>query len=175
MKRKEAHNFDLVCVAEITGAHGIQGMLKFKIFSDSPESLMEYKPLYDFKAEKEFEITHIAEHKNSYLGRIKTIDDRNKAEALKGTKLYIHKNILPEIDDEDTYYYRDLIGLTVKNTEDTIIGKVANVVDFGAGDLLEIAQVSDGKTFFLPFKTAYVPTVDIKKQEIIVIIPDGLL
>jgi len=175
MKRKGAENSDLICVAEITGAHGIQGMLKLKVFSDSPDSITEYKPLYDFKADKTFELTYLAKHKNSYLGNIKGVDDRNKAEALKGTKLYIHKDLLPEIDEEDTYYYKDLIGLTIKDTDGNTIGTVANVVDFGAGELLEITQLPDGKNFFLPFKHAYVPTVNIEKQEITVIIPEGLL
>jgi len=175
MKRKGAENSDMICVAEITGAHGIQGMLKLKIFSESPENLADYMPLYDSKAEKKFEFSYIAEHKSFYLANMEGIDDRNKAEALRGTRLYIHKKELPEIDEEDTYYYKDLIGLTIKNTEDKIIGKVLNVVDFGAGELLEIHQLADGKTLFLPFTNACVPTVNIEKQEITVIIPEALL
>jgi len=111
-------------------------------------------------------------HKNIFITKLEGIKDRNESEKLHGTKLYILRDELKELEDEDTFYYTDLIGLSVKNKEGEEIGSVLKVDNFGAGDLLEI-KPKNGKSFLLPFKDEYVPTVDIKNNYVTVNIPEG--
>ena len=80
---------------------------------------------------------------------------------------------MPPVDD-DEYYYADLIGMTVVNTGGTTLGKVKNVVDHGAGDLLEITPLMSAETIFLPFTQAAVPTVELKSGKIVADPPAGL-
>jgi len=174
MKRKESTNSDMICVAEISGVHGIKGMVKLRIFIEDHDNIEEYMPLYDSTGKKEFNFYDIAPHKNDYLAYVEGVEDRNQAEKLARTKLYISRDLLPETE-EDEFYYTDLINLTVKNTEDEEIGSIVNVVDFGAGELLEILHKEKNKTFYLQFKNEFVPKVDLENKFVTVNIPDGFI
>jgi len=175
MKNKGTVSKDMLCVAEITTAHGIKGMVKLRIFLSDPSDIESYLPLYDSTGEREFNFTYISEHKNSYIAYLEGITDRNQAEELRGTRLYINRNDLPDLEEEDTYYYTDLIGLDVKDPDGKEIGVILNVVDFGAGELLEIRHAQTGKNFYLQFKDEFVHNVDIEKKTVTAIIPEGVI
>ena len=98
--------------------------------------------------------------------KIKGVDDRNTAETLVGTRFYVSRDVLPDLDDEE-YYHADLIGLEARNSSDEIIGEVNAIYNFGAGDLIEIKMAS-GQLEMLPFTAQFVPTINIKEQFIIV-------
>lgn len=164
----------LVCMAEIVGVHGVKGMVKLKVFSETPEMLAEYSPLLDDSGAEAFELVTYAPHKNVWLATLEGVTDRTQAEKLRGTKLYVPRDELPEIEDNDTYYHADLIGLTAKDENGTDIGRIVNVANFGAGDLLEIKPVT-GATYYIPFTGAIVPKVDLKARTATVIVPSGLL
>lgn len=175
MKRKENIDSNLVCVAEISGAHGIKGMVKLRIFTEDPADIENYMPLCDSSGKTEFTFTKIAPHKKDFLATLEGCNDRNKAEELARTKLYTHKDKLPEIEDEDTFYYSDLIDLAALDAEGNEVGVIVNVVDFGAGELLEILHKEKKKKFYLQFQQEYVPTVDIEGKSVTVNIPEGLV
>lgn len=165
---------NLICIAEIVGVHGIKGMLKVKTFSDAPEKLKTYMPLCDANGKNKFDFLTFVPHKNIYLATLDGITNRTDAEKLRGTKLYISRESLPEIKDKDTWYHIDLIGLTAKNPEGKILGKIIQVANFGAGDLLEIKPL-EGTSYYVPFTETVVPKMDMEKHEIIVDVPKGLL
>ena len=96
---------------------------------------------------------------------MKGVADRNAAEALRGLKLYILRDSLPEPDD-DEFYLADLIGLTVETADGELLGKVRAVQDFGAGDLLEI-QPKAGASWWLPFTREAVPEVRLGEGKLI--------
>ncbi|MFH1159262.1 MAG: ribosome maturation factor RimM [Pseudomonadota bacterium] len=164
----------LICMAEIVGVHGVKGVLKLKAFGDSPDKLMEYMPLRDAAGKKEFKFLTFAAHGNIYLATLDGIFDRTAAEKLRGTKLYVPRERLPEIREKDTFYHVDLIGLPAKNPEGDVIGKIVQVANFGAGDLLEIKPVK-GASYYVPFTKTVVPKVDMEKREMTVDVPEGLL
>jgi 16S rRNA processing protein RimM len=164
---------NLILMAEIVGVHGVKGMLKLKVFSDSPENLPDYAPLCD-AAGKEYKFLTFQPHKNIYLATLENIKDCDAAENLRGTKLYVPRDRLPKIKDKNTYYHVDLIGLTAKDADGAVIGKIINVANFGGGDLLEIKPVK-GASYYVPFTKTVVPQVDIVKKEVTVIVPVGLV
>jgi 16S rRNA processing protein RimM len=161
-------------MAEIVGVHGVRGMLKVKVFSEAPERLTDYAPLCDAAGKKEFKFLSFQPHQNIYLAALEGISDRTAAEKLRGTKLYVSRERLPEIKDKDTYYHADLIGLTAKEPDGAALGRIINIANYGAGDLLEIKPLK-GASFYVPFTKAIVPAVDVKKREATVIVPPGLL
>lgn len=164
----------LICMAEVVGVHGLKGMLKIKVFSDAPEKLMDYMPLCDAAGKKKFDFLTFQPHKNIYLVTVDGVHDRDAAEKLRGTKLYVPREHLPEIKDKNTYYHTDLVGLAAKDAEGSPLGKIIRVANFGAGDLLEIKPIS-GASYFVPFTKAVVPEVNIEMREATVIVPPGLL
>ena len=164
---------NLICLAEIVGVHGVKGIIKLKVFSEAPETLPDYAPLCD-AAGKEYKFLSFHPHKNIYLATLENIKDCDQAEKLRGTKLYVPRERLPQIKDKDTYYHADLIGLTVKDADGITIGKIINVANFGGGDLFEIKPLK-GASYYLPFTKTNVPQIDIAKKEATVIVPPGLL
>ncbi len=152
-----------ICVAKITSAHGIKGFVKVKIFTDKPTDLEQYNPLFVSKStDKTLTITLKNSVKTQWVAEIEGITDRNQAEELRGTELFIEENALPS-PDEGEFYYKDLIGMTVLNHEGTLFGTVLAVQNFGAGDLLEIKPPT-GDSFYFPFNDEHCPLVDQEKK-----------
>ena len=162
-----------ILLAEITSAHGIKGLVKLRYFGENIADIEDYNPLFTSETGSEQLTLHIKNPiKSGYVAEVEGVTDRNKAETLAMTKLYILKDQLPETD-EDEFYYDDLIGCEAYENN-TLIGKIIAIEDFGAGPLLEI-RPSGKPTFYLPFKDEFVPTVDISTKRIEIVIPGGLI
>jgi 16S rRNA processing protein RimM len=108
------------------------------------------------------------------IARIKGVDDRNAAEALKSTALYVERSKLPK-PDEDEFYHTDLIGLAAVSPDGAALGTIDRVLDFGAGTILEIKLTGIAKTELVPFTKACVPTVDLAARQVTVIVPETTL
>lgn len=144
----------------IIAAHGVKGGVKIKSFTQEPESLLAYAPLTNDKGE-EVTLTKLGLAKDGViLAQVKGIDDRNAAEALKGTKLFAKREALPVLADEE-YYHADLLGLEVFNQEDQLLGKIVAIHDFGAGDMLELDN-----GVLVPFTHQCVPIVDLRQGKL---------
>src|SRR4051794_41422682 len=99
-----------VCVGVVTGPHGIRGAVRLKSFTAEPQDIASYGPVEDERGQRQFELQLIGEGKGVVIARIPGVDDRNRAEALRGMRLYLPRNALPPTD-EDEFYHADLIGL----------------------------------------------------------------
>ncbi len=154
-----------ICLGVIVGAYGIRGEVKVKSFTDDVCDIEAYGILTDKCGKKNFEVKVVGRSKDFLRIKIEGCDDRNQAEALKGTELYIERSVLPETDD-DEFYQADLIGLEVRTESGKIWGKVAAFYNFGAGDIIEI-KVGQ-KLEMLPFNKDFVPEVCISEGYIIV-------
>lgn len=156
----------LICVAAISGAFGVKGEVKLKSFTDNPEDCVKYGPLYN--AQEDIVLTPQS-HRLVTKGiavRALEIKTREAAEALKSTKLYVPRALLPQ-PEEDEFYLSDLIGLDVKTTDGKRMGKVMAVHNFGAGDILEI-KPKDSASFFHPFTKIAVPKLDLNAGRLII-------
>ena len=163
----ENRTTQLICIGAVAGAFGVHGQIKVKPFTGDPKAVTSYGPLLDengntvltpgkkTRLAKAFVVISAAEVKN-----------RDQAEALKSTKLYIHRSALPA-PGEDEFYYTDLIGLPVETTEGEPKGKIKAIHNFGGGDLLEI-QSPHEKDWYHPFTKLAVPTIDIKGGRVII-------
>ncbi|WP_374657129.1 ribosome maturation factor RimM [Phenylobacterium sp.] len=166
----EKHN--LIFVAQVGAAHGVRGEVKVTTFTADPMALAAYKTLMRQDGSPALTIASARPAKGGLVARLKGVDDRNAAEALRGLKLYISRDSLPE-PEEDEFYLADLIGLSVETAEGELLGKVKTVQDFGAGDLLEI-QPRAGATWWLPFTREAVPQVLIAQGKLIAAPPASI-
>lgn len=166
---------DRVCLAAVAGAHGVRGLVKLKTFTEVPGDALAYGPLEDEGGARRFEIalkgSAGGKAGDLLLVRISGIEDRTAAEALRGTRLYVAREALPEIAEEETFYHADLVGLAAVERDGTGRGRVAAVHNFGAGDLLEI-QPEGGASFLLPFTKAAVPEVDLAAGRVTIAPPE---
>jgi 16S rRNA processing protein RimM len=137
-----------IALAAIAGAHGVQGELRLKLFSDSIESLSRHERLYLGGVERR--LLSIKESGKAAIARFEGVNDRSAAEALRGTLVEVDRASLPPLE-EGEYYHADLIGLSAVDAQGSAVGTVVAVENYGAGDLLEI-ELEDGKRSLIPFK-----------------------
>jgi 16S rRNA processing protein RimM len=164
-----ARGADDVLLGVVTGAHGLEGEVKVKTFTDAPESLGLYGPVTAADG-RVLSVVGVRPAKGGEaIVRFKGIAGRTAAESLKGQKLFVPRSALPE-PEEDEFYHVDLIGCAVEDRNGKSLGRVAAIHNFGAGDMLEIEDAG-GETRFLPFNDDTVPTVDLKARRIVVEIP----
>jgi 16S rRNA processing protein RimM len=141
----------LVDLAAISGAHGITGEVRLKLFTENVDSIKAHK---SFNAGA-LTLKSVRPHKGEALARFAEITDRNAAEALRGTVLSVPREALPPLDDGE-YYHSDLIGLTCVSTDGSPVGTCISVQNFGASDIIEIMR-PDKKTFMVPMIADAVP------------------
>lgn len=151
-------------MAAVAAAHGIRGAFKLKCFTERPEDVAAYGPVFDRDGKRLFTLEVIGPAKGGVVARADGIDDRNAAEALRGTELFVPRTALPA-PDEDEFYCSDLEGLDAFHQDGSRFGTVKRVVDHGAGDLIEIAD-DRGRLHTLPFDRATVPVIDLENRRI---------
>lgn len=161
----------LIPVGQIVNVHGIKGAVKIKPYLNEPTLMASFGPLTDKTGEKVFEIFESRIHKDLIIANLKGISDRNAAEALKGTTLYVHKDVLPQGDD-DEFYHHDLIGMDVLSNG-AVYGKVKAVENYGAGDILEIEK-TNGKVMAFAFTDENFPNVNVAAKTIDFIEPSDI-
>ena len=160
-----------ICVARIGAAHGVRGEVKLWSFTEDPASVVTYGPLETEDGTQRFEIEAMRPAKDHFIARIVGVSDRDAAERLRNLELYVPRARLPEIDEQDTYYHADLIGLDVVTPEGVQIGTVHALHNFGAGDIIEVMPVGSGEPLMLPFNDATVPKVDLAAKQIVLVKP----
>lgn len=140
-----------VTLAAVSGAHGVTGEVRLKLFAENLDSLKRYKSFNDGT----LTVKSLRPTKDGAIARFAEINDRNAAEKLRSTVLTVPREALPELA-EGEYYYSDLLGLPCVSTDGTDLGKCIAVENFGASDVLEI-QMPDGKKFMVPMTPDAVP------------------
>lgn len=154
-----------ICLGVIVGAHGIKGEVKVRSFTENQRDIDNYGVLSDKNGNKKFSVRVVGLAKDFLRVKIEGCNDRNTAEKLKGTELYVERSVLPSTVEEE-FYQTDLIGLEVKNEKGEIVGKVEAFYNFGAGDIIEIRMKQ--KLEMLPFNKNFVPVVNIDDGFIII-------
>ena len=126
-----------VLLAAVIGAQGLKGEVKVKTLHRHARSPARYGALQG-RHGKQFEITAFRPAKDGRGGDFVCRRRRPRAaEALKGTELFVARDALPP-PDEDEFYHADLIGLEAQDSEGRVLGKVAAIHNFGAGDVIEL-------------------------------------
>ena len=164
---------DQVLVGVIVGAHGIKGEVKLKSFTSEPLSIGRYGPLQSLSGQS-FEITKLKAVKDDFIASLKSVGDRNEAEALKGVELFVAREKLPKLKNNETYAH-DLMGLDVVLEDGSKLGKLVAMPNYGAGNLLEVAVNGSAETILIPFTNAFVPQNDFTNGKITVNLPEGYL
>ncbi len=140
-----------IYLGKITGVHGIKGWLKIQSFSSPPENILNY-PSWIINNQGEEELYSIEQGRkqnNKIVVKLGKIDDRNTAESLINSKIQILRSDLPKLSNEN-YYWSDLVGLSVLNSEEKVIGKIESLIETGANDVMVINTLKDER-ILIPF------------------------
>lgn len=149
-----------ITLAAITGAHGVTGEVRLKLFGEGLPSLKAHKTFNNgaltVKALRD-------DNKGGAIARFAESSDRTAAEKLRGTLLTVPRDALPPLTDGE-YYHADLLGLAAVTAAGEPLGTVIAIDNFGAGDVLEIERPGvdgkRGKRFMVPMRVEAVPAWD---------------
>lgn len=167
----EANN--RLLVGRIGAAHGIKGGVRIASYTGDPLAIAGYGPLATNRPGLVVTIADARLMKATVIAKLKGVTDRNTAETLNGVELYIDRDKLPALtEDEDDFYHADLIGLDARLEDGTSLGEILAVLNFGAGDILEVRDAKSGASELYPFTKAVVPTVRVKDGYLVVVPPD---
>jgi 16S rRNA processing protein RimM len=155
---------NLVVMARIAGAFGIKGWVKVQTFTETPDSLLAY-PSWWIESTggwRECRIEKAEVHSNSVVVKLAGSDDRDAAALFRGKQVAIPRDAFPAAGANE-FYWTDLIGLSVVNMQDEDFGKVSEVFETGANDVL---VVEGDRERLIPFTEQVVKQVDIAARVI---------
>jgi len=157
----------LICVGAIAGAFGVTGEVRLKSFCADPRAIADYGLLWSEDGTRSFSVVLGGGVAGGLAARLSGVRTRDEAEALKGLRLHAERARMP-VPGDDEFYHADLIGMEVADAGGAILGRVAAVLNHGAGDILEVRRAGGGEALLLPFTVAVVPTVDLTARRIVV-------
>lgn len=173
---------DAVEVGLIVDAWGIKGALKVLPFSSDPQALFssrrwhlrppQGRPAAAPRIPALLRVTSAREHGDVIVATVQDVMDRNAAEALTGSRVFVSRASFPSVG-KDEFYWVDLIGLEVVNRSGESLGKVADLMDSGAQTVLRAVTTAGGPDQpeaerLIPFVAAYVDDVDLERRRIVV-------
>jgi 16S rRNA processing protein RimM len=165
---------DRILVGRFGAPHGVGGDVRLTSFTGVPGAIAAYKPLFDESGTRRFSIVSLRPVKhNMFIAKIMGVDDRASARTLTHVKLFVSRASLSEVGGEE-FYLADLIGLAATNEAGETFGSVVNVLNFGGGDILEIACPDKCETMLLPFTKVVFPRVDIEAGHLTVVPPAAI-
>ncbi len=158
----------LICIGQITSAHGIKGHVKVRSFTEPSIKIFSYKELID-DTQTPVALKLIG-NSAMMVCAIEGVNSRNMAETLTGKKLYILRSELP-LPHEDEFYINDIEGSTVYciETKDKL-GIITGIYNFGAGDLVEIA-FENGEKSLLPFNKDIFAEMNMSEKKVFINLP----
>lgn len=164
----------LIELGKIIGAHGLDGVIKVKMFAASrwafkPKTVLHLSD--NLLALQCCEVEHAQPYRQSVRLKLKEVNDRNQADALVGASLMARREQLPPTD-QDEYYWFDLIGLQVFDGEDRFVGVLEQIITTGANDVYVVRN--ETAEILIPAIGSVVRKVDLQDRVMRVDLPEGL-
>ncbi len=162
-----------ILVGVVGAPHGVKGEVRVKSYMQVPTAIGGHALYTAATGGTAIRMASVRLLKDDMVvARMTGIADRDAALVLRGKPLFIDRASL-EPTGEDEFYNADLIGLPVATTAGEPVGLVVGVVDYGAGDLLEV-RTEAGPTILIPFLMRFVPVVDLAQRRV-AITPEALM
>ena len=164
---------DLVTIGKITGTHHLKGAVKANISLSEPEIIIGERVMVE-KSNGEKKILSVTKLSNLVGDKVviefEEITNKTEGNLLAGGLIKINRDILGMAEDE--YLLEDLLGMTVITSENENIGKVVDVFDTAAHDIIVVED--ETTETLIPNIENFVKDIDFDKNEIYVEILDGM-
>ncbi|MBQ7055615.1 MAG: 16S rRNA processing protein RimM [Alphaproteobacteria bacterium] len=128
-----------ILIGKIVAPQGIRGEVRVQSFADKPTDFKTLSVVSNRFSSADFCFVRAVPNSNVVIAKIRGVDDRNAAETLRGTELFVERSALPDLQSENVFYQADLIGFDVVR-DNKNIGSVAGFQNFGAGDIIELGD-----------------------------------
>lgn len=145
-------------MGQVLAPFGVLGWIKVRPYTDTQAALADYPNWWLGKNERyaEYALESAKAHGKELVAKLVGVDDRDVALSLRGMHIAVLRRALPPTSD-DEYYWTDLIGLTVVNTDNLVLGQVKSLIATGANDVL---VVEGERQRLIPFVGSVVQRVD---------------
>ena len=173
-------SLDTVVVGRIGRPHGVRGLATVEVRTDDPD--LRFAPgtalLTDPPERGPLTVVDKRWHSGTLLLQLadasgEVYATREAVDELRNTLFLVPVADLPEIEEPDSYYDHQLVGLTARLPDETVVGQVTGV-RHEAQDLLVVRR-PDAPDALIPFVSAIVPTVDLAGGFLVLDPPEGLL
>ena len=169
----------MIVMGRIVAPYGIYGWVKVQVSTESIDSLYDYPEWWIGREDnstqpgiknspwQKYVVEHLKIHNDVLIAKLKGVDDRDAAFALKSKHVAVPREAFPE-PDEGEYYWTDLMGLNVTNQQNVRLGVIADVFETGANDVIVVKDPKDGKERLLPFVDQTILEVDLAQKTMLV-------
>jgi len=146
-------------VGRIRRAHGLKGEMIMDVLTDFPERIMRGKEVYVGETHETQKIASVRPHDNLLLVSFKGIDNKDALDRYRNLMVYVKTEELPELP-ENEYYHHDLIGLTVIDDHEQVLGKLVEIMETGANDVYVVID-NDNKEILIPAVDEFILLIDL--------------
>jgi 16S rRNA processing protein RimM len=158
----------LILMGVFGAPQGVRGEIRVKSLTGEPGAIGAYGPLTDKGGTRAFAFESLRPLKDGMLvARLAGVLTREAAETLKNVELFVRRDQMPP-PSENEFYYDDLVGLEAVDAAGSPLGRVVSLMNYGAGDVLEIAPAQGGETLLLPFTKRVAPRIDFDAGRIVI-------
>ncbi|MDE2389722.1 MAG: ribosome maturation factor RimM [Betaproteobacteria bacterium] len=164
----------MVIMGHIIGPFGVHGWIKVNPYTEYTDGLMEYPSWWLTRDSKDWQMVHVIAGRMSgstLNAKLQEYSDRTQALKLQGMQIAVPRDQLPDLskNGKDGYYWSDLIGTKVLNLKGEELGKIIDLFETGANDVLRIQNANKEKPeILIPFVEQYIIKVDLKLSQITV-------
>lgn len=157
----------LVIMGRIVAPYGVQGWVKVLPDTEAIDGLLDYQTWQIGRDDswQQVQLKSGKVHNDVLIVKLEGINDRDAAFACKGMQIAVSRDALPQLDDEDEFYWSDLIGLAVTNQQGIAFGNIVDVFETGANDVIVVRGETER---LIPFAEQTVIKVDIAQQRMLV-------
>lgn len=152
-------------LGRINGAWGTSGWVRVYSLTSPPENIFDYQPWHTDGAPGLLHVRQWRRQGPRLVAQLAEITERDAAEALRGTALFIARGSLPE-PDTGSYYWHDLMNLEVVNLEGRVLGRVAGFIDAGAHDVLQVESAGSAPVLIPFVHERFIALVDLQAGRI---------
>ncbi|MCW8870975.1 MAG: ribosome maturation factor RimM [Proteobacteria bacterium] len=140
---------DLLTVGKITGHFGVRGGVKVFSYTRPMENITRYQQWY--VGERIYKGIKAKKHGKTIVAELPDVNNREQAQALIGLTVSVSESQLSALSDDD-FYWHQLIGLTVIDQDDQVLGCVESLFETGANDVMVVKrQGSDKDQMLIPY------------------------
>jgi 16S rRNA processing protein RimM len=168
---------NLITVGRISGTHGVRGQVRLHSYSGNLESLQAaHDVLLRFPSgiSRQIKLARVILHSGKILLALEGIDAIDQAQEFVGCELILQWEQLPK-PDEDEYYWRDLLGLSVITSDGQLLGNISDIMETGANDVYLVKNDATRREYLIPAISNVIDKIDLQTGTMTITPLEGLL
>lgn len=126
-----------IMLGYVSAIHGVKGWVKIHSWTRPMEAILDYQPWLLGEDRKPVKLIDGRKQGKGLAVQLPGTDDREQAGLLVGQQIYVHRDQMPATAP-DEYYWSDLVGLEVYTLSGELLGRVDELMETGANDVLVI-------------------------------------